>query len=182
MLGWSLNLIAFKPLEVPPLKTGVRFFSNLWMATELKLVANLVFYLTEHNWLHSSTCESKEFVNHFTQICHYFTTVELLFKVFYKKKKIKFAQCCFRAYLLMFQNDWKDLTPVQRRFWGTNCELGVNLSRRNNSQFSFFSLYTERIKERWLLSESVLCLQRGDWETIYLNKRVTWSKMAGTQL
>lgn len=86
------------------------------MATELKLVANLVFYLTEHNWLHSSTCESKEFVNPFTQICHYFTTVELLFKVFYEIKKIEFAQCCFRAYLLMFQNDWKDLTPVQRRF------------------------------------------------------------------
>lgn len=89
---------------------------------------------------------------------------------YFIKIKIEFAQCCFRAYLLMFQNDWKDFTLVQRRFWGTNCDLGVSLSRRNISQFSFFSLHTERIKMRWLLSESVLCLQRGDWETLFKQK------------
>lgn len=82
----------------------------------------------------------------------------------------------------MFQDDWKDLALIHRRFWGTNCELGVSLSRRNISQFSFFSLHTERIKERCLLSESVLCLQRGDWETVSLNKRVAWLKLAATQL
>lgn len=85
-LGWSLNIIAFKPLEIPPLRTGVRFFGSLWMATELKVVANLVFYLAEHNWLHSSNCESKELVNIFTQAYHCFTTAELFFKVFYFKR------------------------------------------------------------------------------------------------
>lgn len=49
---------------------------------------------------------------------HYFSTAELFFKLFYLKKKINFAQCCFRAYLLMFQNDWKALTLVQRGFKG----------------------------------------------------------------
>lgn len=163
MLGWSLNLIVFKPLEVPPLRIGVRFFGSLWMATELKLAANLVFYLTEHNWLHSSTCENKEFVNLFTQTCHYFTTAELFFKVFYKNKN--------RVCSVLFQSmsahvpEW-----LEGLYTGTNCDLGVSLSRRNISQFSFFSLHTERIKMRWLLSESVLCLQRGDWETLFKQK------------
>lgn len=36
---------------------------------------------------------------------------------YFIKIKIEFAQCCFRACLLMFQNDWKDFTLVQIVTW-----------------------------------------------------------------
>lgn len=49
MWGWSLNLIAFEPLEFPSWRTGFNFFGSLWIPNWLKLVANPVFYLTERS-------------------------------------------------------------------------------------------------------------------------------------